>query len=291
MVDGPGILDFFSPFLYYELQEKLLFSAPTFFSWRLSMKKILVALAALVILLAAGVLILFVFLNSIVEKAVNTEGPKLTGTPVHLEKVDISLLSGSGVFSGFTIGNPEGFSEGHAVSVGSVAVDLDTSTVLKDVIIIRKIDIDQPELVYELNKDTSNFDVLLQNIQKYADSHERKNDDSAGSADTADTEKAQRKVIIDELIIRNAKASLKVPMLKLSVKVPLPEIRLTDIGREGSGTSIARSALLVIKEISRTLAETTTTQTKKIGSTLIKEGENAGSKAKNLLKEGMGLFR
>ena len=92
------------------------------------------------------------------------------------------------------------------------------------------------------------------------------------------------------------------PVLKLSVHVPLPEIRLTDIGRKESGSCFARSAVIIVKEISRTLAEVTASQTRHLGSTLLKSGEEAGSallkggekaedKAKNLLKEGINLFK
>ena len=264
------------------------------------MKKWLITLAALIVLLAAGVTILFFSLNSIVEKAVNTEGPKITGTSVHLDKADISLFSGNGVFRGFSVGNPAGFS-GHAATVGAVAVDLNTSTVFKDVVVIRRIAVDNPELVYELGRETNNFDVILKNIQDYADSHDE-GAASSGGETKKDDEKYTKKVIIDELIIRNARATLSVPMLKLSVQVPLPEIRLTDIGRKESGASFARTALVVVKEVSRTLAEATAAQTKNIGSTLLKGGENVGSDllkggekagdtAKNLLKDGLNLFK
>ena len=264
------------------------------------MKKWLIALAALIVLLAAGVTILFFSLNSIVEKAVNTEGPKITGTSVHLDKADISLFSGNGVFRGFSVGNPAGFS-GHAATVGAVAVDLDTSTVFKDVVVIRRIAVANPELVYERRRTTTNFDVILKNIQDYADSHDE-GAASSGGETKKDDEKSTKKVIIDELIIRNARATLSVPMLKLSVQVPLPEIRLTDIGRKESGASFARTALVVVKEVSRTLAEATAAQTKNIGSTLLKGGETVGSDllkggekagdtAKNLLKDGLNLFK
>lgn len=264
------------------------------------MKKWFIALAALIILLAAGVIILFSSLNSIVEKAVNAEGPKITKTAVHLDKADISLLSGSGVFSGFTVSNPEGFGGGDALQVGAIAVNLDTGTVLKDVIVVRNITVDSPEIMYELGKNTSNIDELLQNIQNYADRNEGKN--SSGTSEKADTQKSGKKVIIDELIIRNAKATLRVPMLRLSVRVPLPEIRLTDIGRRESGSSFARTAVIIVKEVSRTLAEVTASQTRNLGSallkggekaesTLMREGEKAGDTAKNLLKDGLNIFK
>ena len=255
------------------------------------MKKWLIALATLVILLVAGVIILFFSLNSIVEKAVNTEGPKITGTAVHLDKADLSLFSGKGVFSGFALGNPAGFSGSHAATVNSVSVDLDTGSVFKDVVIVRNVTVDGPELVYELGKDTSNFDVILKNIREYAERTEHKASASSASSVKTDDNASKKKVIIDELVIRNAKAMLTVPLLNFTVHVPLPEIRLTDIGRRESGASFAKVALLVAAEVSRTLAKAAEEQTKHLGSTLLKDGDKAGDKAKNLLKEGLKLFR
>lgn len=265
-----------------------------------SMKKWLIALATLVVLLIAGVVILFFSLSSIVVKAVNTEGPNITQTAVHLDTADISLFSGTGVFNGFTIGNPEGFS-GNAVSVQSIVAAIDTSTAFSDTIVIPLIEINRPELVYELSRDTSNFDVLLKNVQSYAGSGEAK----TGKPSAADTEKSGRKVIIDELIIRDAKATLSVPLLKLSVDVPLPEIRMKNIGRENAGVSIGTGAVLVMKEVTGKLVEAASSQSRNLSSALmkggenvgdaakglLKEGENAGDKAKNLLKEGLGLFK
>ena len=250
-----------------------------------SMKKWLIALTTLVVLLVAGVAILFFSLNSLVEKAVNTEGPKITQTAVHLDNADISLFSGTGLFNGFTVGNPAGFT-GHAASVKSMVVQVDTATVLDETIVIPLIDIDGPELVYELSRETSNFDVLMQNIKNYAESHEKKSENAASHSDAADSDKAGKKVIIDELIIRNAKATLRVPLLRLSVNVPLPEIRLKDIGRDSSGVSVAHSVLLIVREVTGKLAEATATQSKNLSSALLKEGENAGEKAKTLLEEG-----
>ena len=269
------------------------------------MKKWLVALAALVIVLAAGVLVLILSLNGIVEKAVNEEGPKYTGTSVHLDKADISLFSGTGTFSGFTLGNPEGFSGPWAAKVDSATVTLDTGTVFDDTIVIPAIVIDSPELVYELGNGTSNFDAILRNVKK-KDGGEAS---APSEPDGAEKDRAGRKVIIDELVIRHARTTLSIPQLKLSVTVPLPDIRLTDIGRKSAGATIAEASAIVLEELTRALSENAADQTKNagklllkggedaveqaknIGSAMLKGGENAGDAARNLLKEGLGAFR
>lgn len=272
------------------------------------MKKWLVALAALVIVLAAGVLVLILSLNGIVEKAVNEEGPKYTGTSVHLDKADISLFSGTGTFSGFTLGNPEGFSGPWAAKVDSATVTLDTGTVLDDTIVIPGIVIDSPELVYELGNGTSNFDAILRNVKK-KDGGNGGEGSAPSGLDGAENDRTDRKVIIDELVIRHARTTLSIPQLKLSVTVPLPDIRLTDIGRKSAGATIAEASAIVLAELTRTLSENAADQTKDVGklllkggegaaeqaknagSALLKGGENAGDAARNLLKEGLGAFR
>ncbi len=265
------------------------------------MKKWLVAPAALVILLAAGAAFLLFSLNDIVVKAVNEEGPKCTGTAVHLDRADISLLSGTGTFSGLTLGNPEGFSGPWAAKVGSAAVVLDTGTVLDETIVIPSIVIESPELVYELGRTSSNFETILDNVRARSGKAASSGADSsegASAAATDDGEKKARKVIIDDLTISNARATLSIPDLRLSVTVPLPEIRLTDIGRKSRGATMAEAAAIVLEELTKKLSESAADQTKNAGALLLKGGENAADqaksveeKARNLLKEGLGAFR
>ncbi len=260
------------------------------------MKKWLVALAVLVVLLAAGAVFLLFSLNGIVVKTVNEEGPKYTGTTTHLGKADISLLSGTGTFSDIELGNPEGFSGPWAAKVGSVAVVLDTGTVFDDTIIIPSIVIESPELVYELDRKTSNFETILRNIRA------KDKSDAAGvsasGATAGDADKKEKKVIIDSLTISNARATLSIPEFRLSVTVPLPEIRLTDIGRRSRGATMAEAAAIVLEELTKKLSESAADQTKNAGALLLKGGESAADqaksveeKARNLLKEGFGAFR
>lgn len=260
------------------------------------MKKWLVALAVLVVLLAAGAVFLLFSLNGIVVKTVNEEGPKYTGTTTHLGKADISLLSGTGTFSDIELGNPEGFSGPWAAKVGSAAVVLDTGTVFDDTIIIPSIVIESPELVYELDRKTSNFETILRNIRA------KDKSDAAGvsasGATAGDADKKEKKVIIDSLTISNARATLSIPEFRLSVTVPLPEIRLTDIGRRSRGATMAEAAAIVLEELTKKLSESAADQTKNAGALLLKGGESAADqaksveeKARNLLKEGFGAFR
>ena len=70
-----------------------------------ALRRILFVVPVLAVVLFIGV---YLFLNSIVRSGVETALPMVTGTPVKLNSVAISLLSGKGTLKGFIIGNPEG---------------------------------------------------------------------------------------------------------------------------------------------------------------------------------------
>ena len=220
------------------------------------MKKLTFALAAvLAITLGAGAA-LFTSLEPILVKTVNTYGPDITGTPVTLRDMDLSLFSGKGSLHGFTLGNPRGFSGDHALRVDKASVALDTSTLLKDVVVIDSIVVDSPDIVYELGAGKSNFDAILDNVAQLGEGRARAEARHGASSDAG--EGPERKVVIDEFIVRGGKAALSIPALKLSASAELPEIRITGIGRDetgaSAGTSMAEAAALVLRQLSTSLA-------------------------------------
>lgn len=261
------------------------------------MKKCFIIPAVLVVLLAGAAAVLLLSLNSIIIREVNSIGSELTGTAVNLEKADVSLFAGTGVFTKLTIGNPKGFSSTPALSIGAVNMKIVPHSILDDTVIIPKIEIDRPEILYELAKGTSNIETILAHAGS-AHIAEKKNPVSGetqldSSIDAQN--KHKKKVIIDELIIRNAKATLLVPMPKISVSVPLPQIRLTGIGRDGMSVTAAQCAVIILKEIKDSLKSATVTfrdvQLKEAKDTLLHMGRPTEEKAKKLLKKGLNLLK
>ena len=77
-------------------------------------------------------------------------------------------------------------------------------------------------------------------------------------AGSASNEGTNRKVVIDEVVIRNGKAAVSIPALKLTASTNLPEIRITGIGRDKTGasvgTSMTEAAAQVLGQLSGSLA-------------------------------------
>ncbi|HXG48436.1 MAG TPA: hypothetical protein VNO52_12480, partial [Methylomirabilota bacterium] len=120
---------------------------------------------AVVVLLGLAIVGVFVFLNDIVKKAVETAGPPLTKTEVKLASSKISPLSGSGHLQGLFIGNPEGFKTEFAIKMGEMKVDVDVGSLLSDTIVVEQIFIEGPEITFEGGLKGSNLGRLLDNLE------------------------------------------------------------------------------------------------------------------------------
>ena len=144
------------------------------------MKKWILIGAGVIVIAIAMILVLGISnLGPIITKAVNTYGPDITKTEVRLRSADISIFSAEVNLRDFYLGNPKGFESPKAMSVGSIHVNVDESTLTKDTIIIDRIQVTAPEIVYENVGGTDNFRTILDNVKESADMAEKP---AAGSA-------------------------------------------------------------------------------------------------------------
>jgi len=131
------------------------------------MKKLLVRIfIGLVVLLIAAVLIAGFSLDGIVKRGIETFGPKLTKVDIKLDKVALSLFSGSGKIDGLVVGNPEGFKTPQAIRVGSISLVLSPGSLLSDKVVIKSITVDAPEITYETGAGGSNLKKILANLNE-----------------------------------------------------------------------------------------------------------------------------
>ena len=131
------------------------------------MKKLI---AILVVLLLAGIAGYFVLnnpLGRLVKLAVEEFGPKMTQADVHVGEVQIAAADGQGTMSGLVIGNPKGFKTDYALKADTVDIAIEPASITQDVVVIHKILIDAPRLIYEKGNGGSNFDAIQHNVEQY----------------------------------------------------------------------------------------------------------------------------
>lgn len=186
-------------------------------------KRGLFVVCGIVLILAAAVATLPLWLGNVVKSAVQTFGPKLTGTSITLDSVRISPFTGHGEIQGLVVGNPEGFQAGSAIKLGKFELDLEPASLFKDKVLIRKIAIEGPEFMLELGVHGSNIGTILNHVK--ALSREK-------PAETESQKETGKKVQIDDLQLTGGRILVSSPILESkALTVALPPIHLTEIGK------------------------------------------------------------
>ncbi len=208
------------------------------------MKRVILMGGVLVVaLIGIGVYVLYSSLDSVVKSAVEQVGSDATGTQVSLGEVDISPTSGSGALRRFRMTNPKGFEEGDAFKFEEVRVTIDLSTIASDPVVIKEIVVQAPEITYTIGGGTSNMDEIQKNVDDYAASEE---DSGSGGGDGG----AGPKFIIEHLYMRDGTVTARAPEVSdETLSAPLPDIHLTDIGKDGNGATpgeVARQAMAAV---------------------------------------------
>ncbi len=201
------------------------------------MKKILIAGVVIIVLVAGIAFFTLSNLGPLVKKTINTLGPQITKTDVNVEDVSVSIFSGQATIKQFLLGNPKGFKSSQAMKVASIYVDIDEGSITKNPIIINKIEIIAPEITYEKIAGSDNFQAILKNVQGSA-----KEDGKSEQKSDTGKDKKSKKIIINDVIVKKGKVHLIMTALAgKEIDAPLPDIHLTDIGRETNGATAAQA--------------------------------------------------
>jgi hypothetical protein len=217
------------------------------------LKKILLVLVLLVVILIIGVSI-FIGLNldKIVKTAIVTVAPTITQTPVTLDSVGISLLTGSASINGLVIGNPDGYKTPSAISIGKAAISLSPGSLLSDKIVIKSLEVRAPEITFEGNPLGAN------NLSKILDNVKGAPTTNAPATQTA-SGKPAKKLEVDDFLITGAQVHATVTGLSSltslagvtnnSFTVTIPEIHLTDLGKGNDGITAAELTQTILSQL------------------------------------------
>jgi len=264
------------------------------------MKRGLLIGGGIVVVVVVGVVAFVVLnINPIAKESVQTYGSEFTKVAVVLNEVDISPWTGKGRLAGLTVGNPKGYQTDSASNLGLVSVNLDAISALENTVIIHEVVIAGPQVTYELGPGGSNIDVIRKNVESFLGGG--KKSDGGGTSKPSDEVKAEeggKKIIIENLIIRDGKVSISAALLKgKKLSVPLPSIHLKDIGKDKGGASPGEIAEKIMASVTdgatKAVASLNISGLIKDASGIVKDvakGETDAMKdiGKNLPTEGMG---
>lgn len=208
------------------------------------MKKLGWVIGFVAVALTGGIWWVYQSRDDLLASAIRGYGPDITGVSVKLAEVRLSPLDGKAMLHGLQLGNPPGFRTPHALVVEQFRVQLDPASLTKDVVHIREITIEQPEVGYEHTSGGSNLDVIEHHIQAYVAAHTSAAQGNAGaSAHPA-------RVVIDQFNMLGARAQVSADLLHgKAVTLALPDIRLHDLGKKSGGITPAEATAQIVGAI------------------------------------------
>ena len=189
-----------------------------------------------IVLAAVAVLAVVVFLglqniDQIIKVAIETVGPRVTGTAVTLDTVKLELTSGRGELHGLQIDNPKGYSSEYAFYLGEIALQVDPKSLAGDVIVIKEVLVDGAKLIAE-QKDLKEFNLqdLMDHMSQGSTKPVASEEPPEASGDS------NVRIIIEKISFLNNDARLISSQWgKKTLKIP--DINLSNIGKQENGLS------------------------------------------------------
>ena len=206
-------------------------------------------LALTAVLIGGGVGWLYFSLDNLVASGIRSYGAEITQASVQLQSVQLNPIQGVATLKQLELGNPKGFFTQRALYVGQISMKLDVASINKDTVYIKEISIEQPEITYEYASGGSNLDVIQRNIEAYVAT-------KIGPAKTTKNSKgSQKKMIIENLYIRDASVKVSSGILKgKAVGLPVPDLHIKDIGKKSGGTSAAEATRQVFGAMTKSVS-------------------------------------
>ncbi|WP_211825017.1 AsmA family protein [Kistimonas asteriae] len=196
-------------------------------------KTVSIALVAIVALMVLVVVITLRNLDGIVKDVIETTGSKITGTPVTLNSVKITLRDGRGELNQLAIANPKGFESPDIFSMNAIALQVSPKSLSGPVVVINEILVDGMDITAEQKGATTNIQTLLKDIKersaKKPAGEEEKPAEPAKKEEGADI-----RLMVENLSFTNATLKLMTED-KGDHTLKMPNIVMTNLGDKTTG--------------------------------------------------------
>ena len=169
--------------------------------------------------------------NQGIRVGIEALGTQMAQTKISVDSVNVSLFSGKGTLYNLKVTNPSDFEQEHILTLDLVDLDIQTSSLIGDTMIINEIYIGSPTINYEKNRAGTNLEVLQKNIKKSKNSNNLVDVDRS-EEDPTDT----RNVMVKKLIIENGIVNIE--FLGTTAPISLPRIELNNISNHNYQESI-----------------------------------------------------
>ena len=257
-------------------------------------KKILwISVIVLAVLVIVAVVVAGLFLGDIIKAGMETVGPKITQVTIKVDAVHLSLLTGAAKIQGLVVGNPEGYKMPQAISVGVVAVGVNPASVLSDKIVVRSVEVRDPEITFEGNPlGANNLTKIRDNVSGASAARQNPATNQTAQAASAPGKKLE----VDDFLITGAKVHVSITgMGGKETTVPLPDIHLTNMGKGPEGITATGLTQQVLDALTASTIKAVANSASDLSKSAVDLGKGAGKSAtedvNKITKSLGGLFK
>lgn len=200
------------------------------------MKKSITILVVLGVLVVAAVLWINGAMNSQARMLIEDLGPRVTGSDVTVETIDLSILRGGGSIVNLAIANPAGFEAQALLRTKMAQVALDFGSVFGSPVVIQQLLADEVLMTFEPGAERSNLDLLLDRVEKIPSQN------PAGH----DTMLVIERFEVSRVVVQSPDGS---------VLLELPDVVLEGVGDATDGTTATLARAQVLRHVLTTVID------------------------------------
>jgi uncharacterized protein involved in outer membrane biogenesis len=196
------------------------------------------ALTTLIVVVLASVTYVLFDIDTLIKETVESSASRAFKVPATVAGATMSLKSGDGQIVGLIIANPPGFTAPEAMHIPLIDIQVDTGRIAARAIALHKVVIEGPHIVLEVKDGRVNLMRLKESTQAWV------NRAKSGDPDAV----SGQQLLIDEVVMLNGRMTFRADFLDGGeTEVPMPDSRVTNIGKEMHGALPAEVIDTVMK--------------------------------------------
>ena len=191
--------------------------------------------------------------NKIVKNLIVNQGSQTLGQQVSVGKIDTSIASSSIKITNIEIKNLEGFKNKNIIQIKNINADFLFTSLFKDTIIIKNINIEGATLYYEVlisNKEVKDNESSFKPSAKNASTSSVKTTDASKEQEISNQSKKKNKdFVINQLTINNSTINASSEFLDIKKDINLSKMSFNNVGTIEQATKFKEVLQMIFSNV------------------------------------------
>ena len=191
--------------------------------------------------------------DKLVKNLIIDRGNQTLGQQISVGKIDISILGSSIKISNIEIKNLDGFKNKNIIQIQNINANFVLTSLFKDTIVIKDINIDGAILYYELlinNKEVKDNVSSFKPVLKSPASSSAKEIEASKELESKNQSKKKNKdVLINQLTINNTKINASSEFLDINKDINLNKMTFNNVGTDEKSTKFKEVLQMIFANV------------------------------------------